>query len=82
MGALQLNYAKKQLIGQMALNNESKLNEMLALGRTALFFDEVESVEETAANINAITAEDILEVANECFDRDAFSTLVFKGRLS
>ena len=82
LGTLQLNYTKKQLIGQMALNNESKLNEMLALGRTALFFDEVESVEETAANINAITAEDILEVANECFDRDAFSTLVFKGRLS
>ena len=80
LGTLQLHYAKKQLIGQMALTNEAKLNEMLSLGRTALFFDEVETIEETIGHINEVSAEDVLEVANELFCRDKFSCLIFEGR--
>ena len=80
LGTLQLHNAKRQLIGQMALNNEARLNEMLSLGRTALFFDEVETMEETIERINEVSAEDLLEVANEVFDRDRFSCLIFEGK--
>ena len=77
LGTLQLQYAKKQFIGQLAISNESKLNEMLAIGRSALFFDEVETMEEVIQNFLSVTAEDILEVANEIFDKNQFSTLIF-----
>lgn len=77
LGTMQLYYAQKQLIGQMALSNETKLNEMLALGHTALFFDEVDTLEESIAEIREITSDEICRVANEIFQRDDFSVLVF-----
>lgn len=78
LGAMQLYYAKKQFVGQLALSNEGKLNEMLALGHTALFFDEVDTIEESIAEIEAVTAEQILEVANEILQPDRFSVLIFE----
>ncbi len=78
LGTMQLFYAKKQFVGQLALSNETKLNEMLALGHTSLFFDEVDTMEESLAEIESVTAEQILEVANEILLPDQFSTLVFE----
>ena len=80
LGTLQLHYAKKQLIGQMAISSESKLNEMLTNGRSALFFDEADTLEEAIQKVEIITAEDILVVANEIFQREQFSTLIYSGR--
>ncbi len=77
LGAMQLYYAKKQFIGQLALSNEGKLNEMITLGNTALFFDEVDTLEESIAEMEAVTAEQLLEVANETFINERFSTLIF-----
>ncbi|MBR4135929.1 MAG: insulinase family protein [Bacteroidales bacterium] len=78
LGSMQLYYAKKQLIGQMALANEAKLNEMLGVGHTAIFFDEVDTMEESIQEIEELTAEDILSVAQEIFRPDQFSTLIFE----
>ncbi|MBO7646726.1 MAG: insulinase family protein [Bacteroidales bacterium] len=78
LGSMQLYYAKKQLIGQMALANEAKLNEMLSIGHAALFFEEVDTMEESIREIEALTADDILTVANEILDPDNFTTLIFE----
>lgn len=77
LGTMQLQYAKKQFIGQLAISNESKLNEMLSIGRSALFFDEVDTMEEVIQKFLSVTADDILEVANDIFDKDKFSILIF-----
>jgi len=77
LGTMQLHYAKKQFLGQLAISNEAKLNEMLAMGRTLLFFEEVETLEELIAQIDAITADNILQVANEVFNQELFSLLIF-----
>lgn len=77
LGSMQLHYAKKQFIGQLAIANESKLNEMLAIGRSALFYEEVESMDELIAEINQISSDEIMDIANELFDKDLFSTLLF-----
>ncbi len=78
LGTMQLYYAKKQLIGQLALSNEAKLNEMLGMGHAALFFDEVDTMEESVEEILSLTAGDILEVANEILQPDRFTTLIFE----
>ena len=77
LGTMQLHYAKKQFIGQIAITNEAKLNEMISLGRTALFFDEVESTEESIARLEALSADELLHVANEILIPDQMSTLIF-----
>jgi predicted Zn-dependent peptidase len=77
LGSLQLYYAKKQYIGQLALAQESKLNELLAAGHIALFYDEVTTMDEDIRTIENITAEQLCDVANEIFDLSRFSTLIF-----
>ncbi len=78
LGTMQLYYAKQQFIGQLNLSYEPKLNEMLSIGHTALFFDEVDTIEESLDEIRDITAEEIIEVANEVLRPDAFSMLTFE----
>lgn len=77
LGSLQLYYAKKQYIGQLALAQESKLNELLAAGHIALFYDEVSTMDEDIRTIESITAAQLTDVANEIFDLSRFSTLIF-----
>ena len=77
LGSLQLYYAKKQYIGQLALAQESKLNELLAAGHLALFYDEVGDMNENIQTLEAITAEELCDTANEIFDFSRFSTLIF-----
>ena len=76
LGTLQLHYAKKQFIGQMAISNEMKLNEMLSIGRSGLFFEQIETIEEVINKVNSITASQIQEVAQEILIQDRFSTRI------
>ena len=77
LGSLQLYYAKKQYIGQLALAQESKLNELLSAGHIALFYDEVADMDENIRTLEGITAEELCNTANEIFDLSRFSTLIF-----
>jgi predicted Zn-dependent peptidase len=54
---------------------------MLALGRTALFFDEVETIEEVIANIQELTADELLDIANEMLRQEAMSTLIYSRKI-
>ena len=79
LGTIQLSNAKNQLIGQLALSSESVLGELLATTRSAFSAEGIEPLSETIRKIKNISAEDLLEVANEIFDRDKVSMLIYKG---
>ena len=74
---MQLYYAKKQYIGQIALAQESKLNELLAAGHLALFYDDVADMDENIQAVEKITADELCDTANEIFNLNRFSTLIF-----
>jgi predicted Zn-dependent peptidase len=78
LSSSQLQKAKQQLIGQITLSEESKLNVMLGMGKSLLFFNKVDSLETVYAKINKLTTENILEIANEVFDKDKLSSLIYK----
>lgn len=78
ISVLQLHKAKKQLIGQLAIAAESNESQMLSIGKSLLIYNTVDSQEEVARKINAITAESLQEVANEVFSPDQLSTLIFR----
>jgi len=80
LSTLQLHYAKNQFLGQLAIANESKLNEMLSLGHTALFFDEVETIEEVIADVQGITSEELQNTANEMLQIETMSSLMYCRR--
>jgi len=77
LGTLQLHQAKRQLTGQIAIANESNLNRMLAVGKTFLHDDRADSMEEIRAQIDGVTREQVLEVANEVLAPERLSLLIF-----
>lgn len=79
LGTIQLSNAKNQLVGQLALSSESGLGELLASTRAAFTRDGVEPLSETIRKIRNVTAEEILDTANEIFDRSNINLLIFKG---
>ncbi|MBN1926192.1 MAG: insulinase family protein, partial [Prolixibacteraceae bacterium] len=77
MGILQLSKARKQLIGQLAIANENREDLMLTIGRSYLYFDKVDTLPMVFKKIENITAENILETANQILDKNRLSTLVY-----
>ena len=80
LGIMQLGHAKQQIIVQLALSYESGMNESLSLVRSAIMDEPLEYMPEIIQKIEAVTADDIMEVANRVFDRNLLSTIIFVGK--
>lgn len=78
LGTLQLKRAKDQIIGQIAISTDNKENLLFTLGKSYLLFDKFEDLADVNKRINAITAEQLLDVANETLDPTQLSLLTFK----
>ena len=80
LGTLQLEHAKQQIIGQLALSYESGMNEALSIVRSSMMDEPIEYMDEIISKVNAVTADDIMEVANLVFDRKQLTRLTFIGK--
>lgn len=78
LGSLQLKRAQQQLKGQVALSFESNLNEMMSLGKSITLYDRIDTFEEINRKIDNVSAMDLLEVANNIFDPQQMSMLIYK----
>ena len=76
LSSLKLSMAKKQYMGQFAISMENPEGNMLGAAKSMLVFDAVDPSDVIYRKINAITAEQLCEVANEIFPQ--FSTLIYK----
>lgn len=74
----QLSTAKKQAIGQIVLSSENKEGLFLGLGKSFLHYNKYDSTTETFHKIEAVTAQQILEVANEVFASEALFRLIYE----
>jgi len=79
LSAHQLSQSKKQLTGQLEIANESNLNYLMAAGKAYLHDSRLDEPDEIRKKIGDITAEDILQVANEIFHPDRMSLLIFNN---
>jgi predicted Zn-dependent peptidase len=77
LSIMQLHKAKKQFAGQLAIACESNEQLMLSLGKSLLAFGYCETMRETLNRIQAVTAADIMETANELLVPQYLSTLVY-----
>jgi predicted Zn-dependent peptidase len=80
LGSLQLQRAKQQLIGQLAISFESGQAEMLSIARSHMLFERVDAMPDVVRRISNISQAELLEAANEVFDPSQFSMLIFKGK--
>lgn len=79
LGTLQLLRAKNQLKGQMAIAAESKLSEMLSIGKSLLVYNKVDTLDLLYEKIDSITSEELMDVACDIFNTAHFSTLTYQN---
>lgn len=78
LGVLQLNRAKEQLKGHLALGLDSNSGLMLGLGKSLLLFNQIDTIQEIYAGIDKLTASELLEIANVYFSPENCSELIFE----
>ena len=78
LGVMQLKKAKRQLFGQIAINAENNANLLLAIGKSYLLFNKVDQLDDIRQKIEAITVEDIQEIANEVLNEKKLSMLIYQ----
>ncbi|MGB2867183.1 MAG: pitrilysin family protein [Bacteroidota bacterium] len=76
--AAELKRTKSQLKGGMMLNLESIPSRMIRLGSSELYFGELSSLDSIIRKIDAVTQEDLKEVAVGLFREETFSSIIFK----
>ena len=72
----RLAVAKRQFVAQMAISMESNEGYMLGAGKSYLLYKDIETLEEAYKKVMAITAEQIMEVANDNFA--SLSKLIYR----
>ena len=80
LGTLLLHQAKEKFIGQIALAEESRMSLIISMAKSLLDFNTIDSLQQVFDKINAITAEQLLAIANEIFDNDRMITLLFEPK--
>ncbi len=76
----ELDKAKESLKGSLILSLESTSNRMIRMAQSEIYFDKIKTVEESISKIETITANDILEIANELIDEKLFDKIIIKSQ--
>ncbi len=80
LGIRQLDKAKRQIIGQIAIAQENHAQLMTTMAKSYHTYGKVDSLEAVYDKIWQISSAEIQNVANEIFCPDDLSTLIFKKR--
>lgn len=75
--SVQLHRAKEQLKGHLALGMDSNSGLMQGLGKSMLAFNQVDTIQEIHQEIDKITSQSLMEMANRFMDRSVCSELIF-----
>ena len=73
----KLKAAKKQLLGQLAISSDNGETQCLSMGKGLLAYGKVSSGKENRSLVDAVTAEDVREMARTVFDFNKLSKLVY-----
>lgn len=80
LSPVKLHQTKEQMKGFMALGMESKVGLMLGLGKSFLWSEKVDTVQEMLDKIDRVTASQMLEVANKYLLVDQMSELSYLSK--
>lgn len=76
----QLDLAKIQIKGHLALSDENRANKIIGLAKTFSVFNRVYTYKDACNRIDKITASEMLEAANLFYSEKNLSTLIFNSK--
>lgn len=77
LGRVQLHSLKEQMMGHLAMSAENNVGVMLTMAKSLLDLGKVSSIDETFNEIQKVTADELIELANQELDLDAMTTLTY-----
>ncbi|MEN8249165.1 MAG: pitrilysin family protein [Bacteroidota bacterium] len=77
LGRLQLHSLKEQMMGHLAMAAENNVGIMISNGKSLLDLNEIHTIDDVFEEIKAVTAEELLELANQELNIDNMSTLTY-----
>lgn len=78
LGTIQLSKAKSQIKGYLTRGFENHENLMLGNAKSILTYGKIDTIEELYAKLDAVTASELMNIANEIFNPEQLSTLIYK----
>jgi len=75
---LQLHRAKEQFIGQIAISEENNTSLMLAMGKSLLDMQKIDTFDEIIEKVRKLSSEELLDTANEMFSDSELSFIYYK----
>ncbi|GHV21820.1 peptidase M16 [Clostridia bacterium] len=78
LSSSQLSAAVKQLKGQLGVSSDHKENVALGMGKSFLHYNQYDSLPQLYAKIDAVTGNQLLEIANEVFDEKNLFRLIYE----
>jgi predicted Zn-dependent peptidase len=79
-GTVQLHQAKQKFIGQIALAEENRMGLIISMAKSLLDFNYADALQQIFDKINAVSAQQLLEISNEILDMGGITTLVFEPK--
>ena len=73
-----LKMAKKQLLGQLAISSDNGESQCMSMGKSLLVFNDILDNDQIRVKIEAITSDQIHEVANAIFAPERMSVLIYR----
>jgi predicted Zn-dependent peptidase len=74
---LQLQKAKNKFIGQIALSEENRIGVIIAMAKSLIDHNKIDSLQEVFDKINAVNTKEIAQIVDEVLDKDKLSILTF-----
>ncbi len=78
LSAKKLESAKKQFVGQLLISQDNAEAQCLAMGKSLMVFNKLQSFEKTHRDIEKITARQLQEVAAEILATERLSELIYR----
>lgn len=72
-----LNRSKRQIIGQLILSQENRENTILSSAKQFMAFNKVSNIDEAKEKYMAVTASQVLEMAQKYFVKDNLSEIIY-----
>jgi len=79
LGVLQLQRAKRQMLGQWAMAQENNAALAQAYGKSLLMFDHIENFDSITRKVEAISSKDLQAVAQELLQPEDWSSLMYRS---
>jgi len=76
----QLNKAKEQFKGQLALSYDNQESYSLNVAKSFLIFNKIDDYNSIIEELNSVTSEDIQRIANEILDEEKLSCLIYTSK--